>query len=58
MAIGMAAVTGLPVTSILIVVLLLGDAATELMPVIILAALTAVVGASLTSQRSNPSAQR
>jgi H+/Cl- antiporter ClcA len=53
LAMGMAAgatVIGLPVTSILIVVLLLGDAALELMPVIILAAVTAmVIDSALTS---------
>jgi H+/Cl- antiporter ClcA len=56
MAIGMAAaatVTHLPVTSVLLVVLLLGDAAIQLMPVIILAAVTAlIIDDSLTSQRS------
>lgn len=46
MAIGMAAgiaITRLLVTSILLVALLLGDAATNLMPVIILAAVTALI---------------
>lgn len=46
LAIGMAAgvaVTRLPVTSIVLVVLLLGDAATNQMPVIILAAVTALI---------------
>lgn len=46
LAIGMAAgiaITRLVVTSILLVVLLLGDAATNLMPVIILAAVTALI---------------
>lgn len=55
LAIGMAAgvaVTGLPVTSVVLVVLLLGDAATSQMPVIILAAVTAlVVEEMLTSPR-------
>ena len=46
LAIGMAAgvaVTRLPVTSVVLVVLLLGDAATNQMPVVILAAVTALV---------------
>jgi H+/Cl- antiporter ClcA len=46
LAIGMAAgvaVTGLPITSVLLVTLLLGDAATRQMPVVILAAVTALV---------------
>jgi H+/Cl- antiporter ClcA len=46
LAIGMAAgvaVTGLPVTSVVLVVLLLGDAATSQMPVVILATVTALV---------------
>ena len=46
LAIGMAAgaaATGLPVTSVVLVVLLLGDAATELMPIIILGTVTALV---------------
>ena len=50
LAIGMAAgvaVTGLPVTGILLVVLLLGSAATDLMPVVILAAVAAIVGEEL-----------
>ena len=54
LAIGMAAgvaVTGLPVTGILLVVLLLGDASTNLMPVIILAAVAAFVGEDLLTAR-------
>ena len=46
MAIGMAAgvaVIGLPVTGVVLVVLLLGDAATSQMPVVILAVVTATV---------------
>ena len=46
LAVGMAAgtaMTRLPVTSVLLVVLLLGDAATSLMPVVILAVVTAIV---------------
>ena len=46
LAIGMAAgaaVIGLPVTSVVLVVLLLGDAATSQMPVVILAVVTAMV---------------
>jgi hypothetical protein len=55
LAIGMAAgvaVTGLPVTGILLVVLLLGSAATDLMPVVILAAVAAIVGEELLSARA------
>jgi H+/Cl- antiporter ClcA len=56
LAMGMAAgatVTRLPVTSILIVVLLLGATAIQLMPVIIIAAVTAlVIDEALTSQSS------
>jgi H+/Cl- antiporter ClcA len=58
LAMGMAAgatVTRLPVTSILIVVLLLGDAAIQLMPVVIIAAVTAlVIDEGLTSRRPKP----
>ena len=43
MAAGAAASTGLPITSILLVVLLLGPVATSVMPVIILAAVSALV---------------
>jgi H+/Cl- antiporter ClcA len=46
LAIGMAAgvaVTRLPITSVLLVVLLLGDAAIDQMPVIIIAAVAALV---------------
>jgi MFS superfamily sulfate permease-like transporter len=46
LAIGIAAgvtVTRLPVTSVVLVVLLLGDAAASQMPIIILAAVTALV---------------
>jgi len=43
MTAGAAASTRFPVTSILIVVLLLGDAAMDVMPVVILAALTALI---------------
>jgi len=45
-AIGMAAgaaVTGLPVSSVVLVVLLLGDAATSQLPVVILAVVTAMI---------------
>jgi H+/Cl- antiporter ClcA len=56
LAIGMAAgaaVIGLPVTSVVLVVLLLGDAAASQMPIVILAAVTAlVVGELLTSPRA------
>ncbi len=55
LAIGMAAgvaVTGLPVTGILLVVLLLGDASTNLMPVIMLAAVAAFVGEDLLTART------
>lgn len=55
LAIGMAAgmaVTKLPVTSVVLVVLLLGDAAVDLMPVIILSTVTAlVIGELLTTRR-------
>jgi H+/Cl- antiporter ClcA len=51
MAAGAAAATRLPVTSILLVVLLLGDAAVDLMPVIILAAVTALVVDEMLSTR-------
>jgi H+/Cl- antiporter ClcA len=58
LAIGMAAgaaVIGLPITSVLLVTLLLGSAATDLMPAIILAAVTALVlNEMLTSRRSTP----
>ena len=58
LAMGMAAgatVTRLPVTSILIVVLLLGETAIQLMPVIIIAAVTAlVIDEGLTSRRPKP----
>ena len=56
LAIGMgagAAVTGLPVTATVLVVLLLGDPAQELMPVVILATVTAlIIEEMLTIQRS------
>lgn len=54
LAIGMAAgvaVIGLPVTGILLVALLLGGASTNLMPVIILAAVAAFVGEDLLTAR-------
>jgi H+/Cl- antiporter ClcA len=55
MAIGMAAgvaTTGLPVTSVLLVVLLLGDSAANQMPVVILAVVAAlIVEEKLTSLR-------
>jgi H+/Cl- antiporter ClcA len=54
LAIGMAAgvaVTGLPVTSVVLVVLLLGDAATSQMPVVILATVTALVVEELLKSR-------
>jgi H+/Cl- antiporter ClcA len=54
LAIGMAAgvaVTRLPVTGILLVALLLGDAAADLMPVVILAAVAAFVGEEYLSGR-------
>ena len=59
LAIGMgagAAVTGLPVTATVLVVLLLGDPAHELMPVVILATVTALVIEELllTSTGSTP----
>jgi len=58
LAIGMAAgaaVIGLPITSVLLTTLLLGDAATHLMPAIILAAVTAiVVEEMLTDRRPAP----
>ena len=59
LAIGMgagAAVTGLPVTATVLVVLLLGDPAQELMPVVILATVTALVIEELllTSTGSTP----
>jgi MFS superfamily sulfate permease-like transporter len=47
-----AAVTGLPVTSVLMVVLLLGDAAAHQMPVVILATVTAFVVEELLSART------
>jgi len=56
LAIGMAAgvaVTRLPVTSIVLVVLLLGDAASSQMPVVILAAVTALVVDEMLSTRSD-----
>ena len=56
LAIGIAAgvaVTRLPVTSVVLVVLLLGDAATSQMPVIILAAVTALVVGELLAARSH-----
>jgi H+/Cl- antiporter ClcA len=57
-AAGVAAVTRLPVTSVVLVVLLLGDAATNEMPVIILAAVTAlIVAETLTSRRAKPAAE-
>ena len=60
LAIGMAAgaaVIGLPITSVLLVTLLLGDAATDLMPAIILAAVTALVlNEMLTTRRLTPNA--
>jgi H+/Cl- antiporter ClcA len=52
LAIGMAAgvaVTGLPVTSVVLVVLLLGDSATSQMPVVIVAVVTALVVEELLS---------
>jgi hypothetical protein len=55
LAIGMAAgvaVIGMPLTGILIVVLLLGGAATDLMPVIILAAVAALIGEDVLSART------
>ena len=55
LAIGMAAgvaVTGLPVTSVVLVVLLLGDAATSQMPVVILATVAALVLEELLRSRS------
>jgi H+/Cl- antiporter ClcA len=55
LAIGMAAgvaVTGLPVTSVVLVVLLLGDAATSQMPVVILATVTALVVEELLRSRA------
>jgi H+/Cl- antiporter ClcA len=54
LAIGMAAgaaVIGLPVTSVLLTTLLLGDAATDLMPAIILAAVTSLVLDELLTSR-------
>ena len=60
MAMGMAAgatVTKLPVTSILIVVLLLGETAAQLMPVIIVAAVTALVVDEMLCSRSSRSAE-
>ena len=54
LAIGMAAgmaVTGLPVTSVVLVVLLLGDAAASQMPVVILATVTALVVEELLRSR-------
>lgn len=58
MAAGVAAVTRLPVTSVVLVVLLLGDAAINEMPVIILAAVTAlIVEEMLTSRRAKPAAE-
>jgi H+/Cl- antiporter ClcA len=58
LAIGMAAgvaVIGLPITSVLLVVLLLGDAAASQMPVVILGAVVAlVVGELLTSYTKRP----
>ena len=58
-AIGMAAgatVMRLPIASVLLVVLLLGDAARELMPVVILAAVTALVVDELLTSRARGSA--
>jgi H+/Cl- antiporter ClcA len=55
LAIGIAAgvaVTRLPVTSVVLVVLLLGDAAASQMPIIILAAVTALVVAELLAART------
>ncbi|MGH8827451.1 MAG: chloride channel protein [Jiangellaceae bacterium] len=58
MAAGVAAVTRLPVTTVVLVVLLLGDAVTNEMPVIILAAVTAlIVEEMLTSRRSKPAVE-
>ena len=61
LAIGMAAgaaVIGLPITSVLLVTLLLGDAAVDLMPAIILAAVTALVlNEMLTTRGSTPNAE-
>ncbi|MEJ2850096.1 chloride channel protein [Nocardioides sp. CCNWLW212] len=57
LAAGMAAgvaVLGLPVTSILLVVLLLGEAAGDLMPVVILAAVTAFVVEEALTARGSP----
>jgi H+/Cl- antiporter ClcA len=57
LAIGMgagAAVTGLPVTATVLVVLLLGDPAHELMPVVILATVTALVIEEMLMHRSTP----
>ncbi|MET0929932.1 MAG: chloride channel protein [Aeromicrobium sp.] len=54
LAIGMAAgmaVTGLPVTSVVLVTMLLGDAATSQMPVVILAVVAALVVEELLSSR-------
>lgn len=56
LAIGIAAgvaVTRLPVTSVVLVVLLLGDAATSQMPIIILAAVTALVVNELLATRTH-----
>lgn len=53
MAAGMA-VTGLPVTSVVLVVLLLGDSARSQMPVVILAVVTVLVAHELLSSRRDP----
>jgi hypothetical protein len=59
LAVGMAAgvaVTGLPVTSVVMVVLLLGDAATSQMPVVIIAVIVAAVVQELIASWTPPGA--
>lgn len=60
LAIGLAAgaaVTGLPVTSVVLVVLLLGDAATSQMPIVIVAVVVAMVVEALLSSVATPAVE-
>jgi H+/Cl- antiporter ClcA len=54
MAAGMVAILRLPVTSVLLVVLLLGRAATSQMPVVMIATVTALVVVAILDRRRGP----